>query len=139
MTPTLIIDCSITMAWCFGDEATDETTRIQERLINESALVPALWFLEVTNVLAMAEKRQRISAADATQFVQLLGTLDIQVDDEAAARAFDHLLPLCRTHGLTSYDAAYLDLALRKQLPLATLDEELRPVAATMGLALLGK
>ena len=84
MTPTLIIDCSLTMSWCFADEATEETARIQDRLVTEAALAPAHWFLEVTNVLRMAEKRNRISAADATQFVQLLGALDIQVDDEAA-------------------------------------------------------
>jgi predicted nucleic acid-binding protein len=139
MKPTLIIDCSMTMAWCFADEGTDETAKIQDRLIAEAAVVPAHWFLEVANVLAMAEKRGRISAADSTQFVKLLTALDIQVDDEFLTRAFDHILPLSRSHALTSYDAAYLDLALRRQLPLASLDDNLRQVATRLGVEVLGK
>lgn len=110
MTPTLILDCSMAMAWCFADESTPKTVEIQDRLATEAAVVPGHWFLEVANVLAMAEKRKRISSDDSQQFVQLLSLLDIQVDEEASRRAFEHILPLCRTHGLTSYDAAYLDL-----------------------------
>ena len=82
MTPGLIIDCSIAMAWCFADEATAETARVQDRLIAEAALVPAHWFLEVVNVLATAEKRERITAADSSDFLRLLATLDIQTDHE---------------------------------------------------------
>ena len=139
MTPSLIIDCSITMAWCFADEATVETARVQDRLIAEAAVVPAHWFLEVVNVLAMAEKRRRIAAADASNFLHLLAALDIQTDHETAARAFDHLPPLCRSHGLTSYDAAYLDLAVRRRLPLASLDDDLRQAAIGLGIQVLGK
>ena len=139
MTPSLIIDCSITMAWCFSDEATAETARVQDRLIAEAAVVPAHWFLEVVNVLAMAEKRQRIAAVDATNFLHLLAALDIQTDHETSARAFDHLLPLCRSHGLTSYDAAYLDLAIRRRLPLAALDDDLRQAAIGLMIEVLGK
>jgi len=138
MKPSLIIDCSLTMTWCFGDEATEETTRVQERLIGEAALVPAHWFLEVTNVLAMAERRERISAADAAQFVELLRAFEIQVDEEPAPRVFTHVLPLCRSEALTSYDAAYLDLALRSQLPLASLDDDLRQAAIRLGVEVLG-
>lgn len=87
----------------------------------------------------MAEKRNRISSADASQFLQLLSILDIQVDEDASRRAFDHLLPLCRTHNLTSYDAAYLDLAIRRQLPLASLDDALRAAAMSLGMPVLGK
>jgi predicted nucleic acid-binding protein len=139
MKPTLILDCSIVMAWCFADESTPETVLVQDRLAAEAAVVPGHWFLEVTNVLAMAEKRNRISADDALQFIQLLSCLDIQVDEEASRRAFDHILPLCRTHGLTSYDAAYLDLQLRWQLPLASLDDALRKAATSLGMQVLGK
>lgn len=114
MTPAFIIDCSITMAWCFADEGTVETTRIQGRLVDESALVPQHWELEVANVLAMAERRNRITAADSTQFLQQLRILDIRVDEERIGRIFDHVLPLCRAESLTSYDAAYLDLAIRR-------------------------
>lgn len=139
MKPNLIIDCSITMAWCFGDEATGKTAQVQDRLAAEAAIVPIHWSLEVANVLAMAEKRQRISVADSTLFVRLLSILDIQVDNESGIRTFDHVLPLCRTHGLTSYDAVYLDLALRWQLPLASLDDDLRRAASSLGLEVLGK
>lgn len=139
MTPTLIIDCSITMSWCFADEANEESARIQDRLVAEAALVPAHWYLEVANVLAMAEKRKRISTADSTHFLQLLGMLDIQFDHSFADRAFDLLLPLCRAHNLTSYDAAYLDLAMQRQLPLASLDDDLRRAASSLGIVLLGK
>jgi len=139
MKPAFILDCSITMAWCFADESTATSLEIQERLVSEAAIVPAHWFLEVVNVLAMAEKRKRISFHDAQQFVQLLSILDIQIDEDSSRRAFDHLLPLCRTHGLTSYDAAYLDLAVRRQLPLASLDDVLRRAATNLGLPVLGK
>ncbi len=139
MKPALIIDCSIAMAWCFADEGTDETAKIQDRLVAEAAIVPAHWSLEVANVLAMAEKRKRISAADSTEFVKLLGVLDIQIDEETPARVFAHVLPLSRNHALTSHDAAYVDLALRRHLPLASLDDDLRRVATSLGVQVLGK
>jgi predicted nucleic acid-binding protein len=102
VSATFIIDCSITMAWCFPDEATPATAMVQDRLESETALVPARWYLEVVNVLAMAEKRQRIEPATSTEFLRLLESLDIERDDEGAGRAFVQLLPLCRSHGLTS-------------------------------------
>ncbi|MHB8973416.1 MAG: type II toxin-antitoxin system VapC family toxin [Pirellulaceae bacterium] len=139
MKPTLVLDCSMAMAWCFADEGTQGTAEIQDRLVAEAAIVPGHWFLEVANVLALAEKRQRISAADVVQFVKLLAAFDIQVDNEFSARAFDHILPLSRGHGLTTYDAAYLDLAIRRQLPLASLDDDLCRVAAHLDVAVLGK
>jgi predicted nucleic acid-binding protein len=139
MKPTLILDCSMTMAWCFADESTPETVEIQDRLASEAVVVPAHWFLEVTNVLTMAERNKRISADDASQFVQLLSALDIQADEELPRRAFQHVLPLCRRHGLTSYDAAYLDLVLRRQLPLASLDDDLRRAVTSLGMPVLGK
>jgi predicted nucleic acid-binding protein len=137
--PTLVVDCSIAMAWCFSDEGTDATSRVLDRLAGEAALVPALWFLEVANVLAMAEKRQRILPANSMLFVQLLSALDIQIDNDFALRAFEQIIPLCRSYALTAYDAAYLDLALRKQLPLATLDDDLRRAGAGLGIELLGQ
>ena len=84
-------------------------------------------------------KRQRISADDSSEFLSLLSGLDIEEDTESSVRAFNELLPLCRDHGLTSYDAAYLDLALRKQVPLASLDDQLRQAAIALGLTVLGK
>ncbi|MBI3184037.1 MAG: type II toxin-antitoxin system VapC family toxin [Myxococcales bacterium] len=134
-----IIDCSITMSWCFADEATPAASKVQDRLESEAALVPTHWCLEVVNVLAMAEKRKRITPAKSAAFLGLLKAVDIEIDGETAGRAFGHLLTLCRSHGLTSYDAAYLELALRRGLPLATLDDELRSAARKLGIGLIGK
>jgi predicted nucleic acid-binding protein len=139
VSASFIIDCSITMAWCFPDEATAQSAAVQDRLENETALVPAHWFLEVTNVLAIAEKRKRITAPKSAEFLSLLATLDIEVDNETPARAFAHLLPLCRSRRLTSYDAAYVELALRRRLPLASLDNDLRTAGKALGIAVLGK
>ena len=139
MTASFIIDCSITMTWCFRDEATEASSRIQERLASETALVPGHWFLEVANVLAMAEKRRRITSAKSDEFVRLLQLMDFEVNDEGPGRAFEHVLPLCRAQGLTSYDAAYLDVALRHRLPLATLDKDLRAAARKLGIKVLGR
>lgn len=138
MSATFILDCSITMTWCFGDEATRASSVILDRLERETALVPPHWFLEVTNVLAMAEKRRRIAPTASAEFLGFLGALDVEVDDEPASRAFSQLLPLCRTHRLTSYDAAYLELAVRRQLPLASLDNDLRAGAKQLGVSVLG-
>lgn len=139
MSPAFVVDCSVAMSWCFPDEATPETMRLLDRLEPETALVPAHWFLEVTNVLAMAEKRKRIAPARSNQFLALLETLELEVDVESPVRAFAHLLPVCRAHGLTSYDAVYLDLVTRRRLPLATLDVDLRAAAKSLGIATLGR
>ena len=139
MSASFIVDCSLTMAWLFKDEATLQSTELLERFDAESALVPALWFPEVTNVLAIAERKNRITQNESEDFVTQLSQLDIEVDTEPSERAFTQLLPLCRAHQLTSYDTVYLELAIRRQLPLATLDEPLRKVALGLGIKLLGK
>ena len=90
-------------------------------------------------MLTLAERKGRITATETAHFIAELLKLDIEVDSDSAERAFDHLLPLCRAHQLTSYDAMYLDLAVRRQLPLATLDEPLRKAAKKMGVKLLGR
>ena len=138
MNPVFVVDCSMAMAWLFHDEATPKTADLLNRLTTETALVPAWWFIEITNVLAMAERNGRITPAQSDAFIADLGKLEIERDDEAPDRAFTYLLALCRTHRLTSYDAIYLDLALRRNLPLATLDEDLRKTAKKVGVHLLG-
>ena len=102
-----------------------------------AALVPAWWFIEITNVLAMAERKGRITPRQSDAFIADLGKLGVERDDEAPDRAFTYLLTLCRTHQVTSYDAIYLDLALRRSLPLATLDADLRKAARKLGVRLL--
>lgn len=138
MSAAFVVDCSIAMTWLFKDEATPKTAELLNRLATEAALVPAWWFIEVTNVLALAERKGRITAAQSSAFISDLGKLDFDQDDQAPGRAFAHLLPLCRTHQLTSYDAIYLDLASRRNLPLATLDVDLRKAAKKLGIKLLG-
>jgi predicted nucleic acid-binding protein len=138
MSPAFVIDCSIAMAWLFHDEATPKTTDLLNRLATETALVPAWWFIEITNVLAMAERNGRITPTQSDAFIADLSKIGIEQDGEAPDRAFTHLLPLCRTHRLTSYEAIYLDLAIRRSLPLATLDDDLRKTAKKLGVGLLG-
>jgi len=137
MSAAIVVDCSIAMAWLFHDEATPKTVALLNRLATETALVPAWWFVEITNVLAMAERKGRITPSQSDAFIADLSKLAIERDDEATNRAFTHLLALCRTHRLNSYDAIYLDLAIRRSLPLATLDEDLRKAAKKLGIGLL--
>ena len=139
MSAAFVVDCSVAMTWLFRDEATDKTDKLLARLATETALVPSWWFVEVTNVLALAERRGRDHLAQSGAFIADLATLDIEQDDEAPGRSFTHLLPICRKHKLTSYDAMYLDLAVRRDLPLATLDLDLRKAAKSAGVTLLGQ
>jgi predicted nucleic acid-binding protein len=106
-------------------------------MICETAVVPAHWSLEVANVLAIAERRQRIRADDSTAFLELLTELAIEVDGQTTSRAFHDILTLARRHKLTAYDAAYLELAVRHQIPLASLDQELCQVAVSLGVEVL--
>jgi predicted nucleic acid-binding protein len=135
-TETLVIDCSLAMAWYFKDEATPYTNAVRASLATERAVVPALWPLEVANVLLMAERRKRSNQTRATKWLRYLSALLIAVDEETPLRAFDHILNLARTHKLTTYDAAYLELAVRRGLPLGTLDRDLEKAAKAVGVAI---
>jgi predicted nucleic acid-binding protein len=139
MTPLFVVDASVAMAWCFKDEITPATQKLLKDLSSKPALVPAWWYIEIASVLALAERKCRISTTQIIDFVAVLDSARIEVDNESPRRAFSHLLPLCRDHGLTSYDAMYLDLAQRRKLPLATLDAPLRKAAKKLGVKLLGK
>jgi predicted nucleic acid-binding protein len=119
----------MTMTWFFPDEATAKSEAALDALVSASALVPSLWFLEVTNVLAMAERTKRSNEVTFQAFLKQLGELKLDVDVAAPDAAFARVLPLCRTYKLTSYDATYLELAQRTKLPLATLDKDLRTAA----------
>lgn len=134
-----MLDSSVALAWCFPDERSLVTEAIFERLKVEPAVVPSLWFLELTDVLSMAERKGRIAQTKVDEFVATIDCLLLDVDHDSSKRAFEHLFPLCRTHGLTSYNAAYLDLSVRRQLPLATLDSPLRRAATAIGVPSLGK
>lgn len=128
-----VLDCSVAMAWCFEDESAGYADAVLGALEGAEALVPGLWSLEVANVLLVAERRGRISEAAAARFVELLRGLPISIDGEDAGRALGNVLSLARERSLSSYDAAYLDLAMREGLPLATLDQRLRESALRSG------
>ena len=131
-----VLDCSITMTWCFADEATSSTDTLLESLVDVQAIVPGIWPLEVANVLLVAEKRGRLTEVDASRFLSLVQTLPVTVDGATSQRALRETLSLAREQNLSSYDAAYLDLAIREGIPLATLDEGLRAAATQIGVPL---
>lgn len=133
----LVLDCSVTMAWCFDTEANTYADRVQERLHEAEAVVPTIWSLEVANVLLVAERRGRITPAETTDFVRLLRSYPLMVDQQTSEHVWDTTLKLARDHQLSSYDAAYLELALRRGLALATLDEALRRAAEQLKIDVL--
>ena len=131
-----VLDCSLTMAWIFADEATASTERLRESLIGESAVVPALWPIEVGNVLLVAARRGRIHANDWPLLRASLEALPIEVDPVSVSRVWGPALELANAHGISVYDAMYLELAVRLRLPLATLDRTLGEAARAAGLDL---
>lgn len=133
----IVIDASVALAWCFKDERTEATIRLLERVRIDTTVVPALWHLEIANVLALAERRNRITTADSAKLIELIGNIEIQVDEELTLRAFSRILGLARDHQLTAYDAAYLELAMRLGIPLASKDHELCEAAERVGVTVL--
>ncbi len=132
-----VLDCSVAVAWAFEDEAAPEVDALLDRLKVEGAIVPGLWRLEVVNVLTRAERRGRIAFARVGPFLRLLDRLPISVDAGAEERAFREILALARTENLTAYDAAYLELAMRRSAALATRDRALAEAARRAGLETL--
>lgn len=130
----LVVDASVTMAWCFEDEATGWSEAVLDRVAQEGAAAPAVWPLEVANVLLSSERRGLISRAWSAHFVRILSGLPIAV--EAAAPRPEDLLAVGRAHDLSSYDASYLLLAQREGIPLATLDAALGTAARAAGVEL---
>ncbi|MBC8037780.1 MAG: type II toxin-antitoxin system VapC family toxin [Rhizobiales bacterium] len=133
----IVIDASVAVGWCFADEATPRGDAVLERVRAEGARVPSLWHLEVANVLRQAERRERISEAETSLRLELLAQLPIATDADTMQRAWMQTLALARTHTLTVYDAAYLELAARFGLPLASKDRELLAAARKNGIAVL--
>ena len=129
-----VLNCSVAIAWLFQDEASPNTDQLLKELRNDSnALVPNLWRLEFGNALTQAERRGRITAAQLTTTLELVRNLPITTDAETDSRAFREILNLARTPSLTTYDASYLELAMRHGVPLATLDKAL--IRAARGVA----
>ena len=132
-----VIDTSVAMAWCFEDEATQATDAVLDLLRTDQVVVPAIWPLEVANVLLVAERRGRLTEAQASRFLELLAQLPINVDTSPTDMA--GIVATGRRHTLSSYDAAYLLLAERLGAALATLDKVLAKAARKAGVQLLIK
>ncbi len=133
-----VLDCSVTMAWLFEDETTAYTDAILDQLSSNKAIVPALWPLEVSNVLVHAIRHKRISEVQAANFIDALAKLPIQVDEFTASRAMHSIYTLALSEKLTIYDAAYLDLASREKIPIATLDKDLLSAAKRLKIKISG-
>jgi len=129
MSIRFVIDNSVIMAWCFEDEGNSYAEAVLESLESGEAFVPAIWPLEVGNVLLAAERKKRLSRAAVVRFLVLLGGLPITVEQETPERMLKEIVALARENGFSTYDASYLDLAMRLDLPLATLDVSLAKAA----------
>jgi len=132
-----VLDCSMTMAWVFPDEASDITDSLRESLLKDRAVVPVIWPIEVGNVLLVATRRERISRDDWPRIRDNLEALPIDVDPESCDRVLESVLPIAYERELSVYDAMYLEVALRRGLPLATLDKELGAAGMKAGVEVL--
>lgn len=133
----LVLDASVALSWCFKNEASTIGDRVLERLAGAAASVPAIWHLEIANVLALSERRGRITPANSTEFIALLETLVIVIDEETPSRALGRVLDIARAERLTAYDAAYLELAMRLGVPLASKDGDICDAAERLGVSVL--
>lgn len=129
-----VLDASVTINWAMRDESNPVADRALSELRAGAAVVPGIWWYEVRNILVVNEQRERITPADSNRFLVDLQQLEIAIDNDPDSSA---VLDLSRRLGRTIYDAAYLALALREHLPLATLDKNLEAAAVTAGIALL--
>lgn len=128
---SFVLDNSVTMRWAFQQSGADLTyaLKVLDRLAYESAIVPSLWSLEVANVLAVSERKGLLLEEESQAFIHQLEALPIDADEVTHRVSLSRILAIARLYKLSSYDAAYLELAARRKLPLATLDKELRKAA----------
>lgn len=136
-----VLDNSVVMRWFFGDGQPHELAyarQVLDALKENSALVPVTWGLEVANVIARAESRQLVTEARSQAFLEMLKGVEIIADAATHVHALTDTLDLARRYGLSSYDASYLELALREGVPLATLDDDLRKAAKRAGVKRFG-
>lgn len=133
----LVVDASVALAWCFEDEASPATDAVLDQVKDKGAIVPSLWHLELGNILLLAERRGRTIQGGIVARLALMGQLPIAIDAETTGRAWREILTLARAERLTTYDAAYLELAVRRGLPLATKDEALLGAAKRIGVSVV--
>jgi len=137
LTGRFVVDNSVVMAWCFKDEASWYADTVLTSLTGESAVVPGIWAQEVVNVLLVAERHKRLHESDSVRFISLLTQLPIIVEHTWPERSMKELLAIGRNYSLSAYDAAYLELAMRQGLPIATLDNKLIEAARRVDVPIL--
>ncbi len=134
----IVLDCSVTMAWILRDDTMSEKAdAILSTLQEKHAKVPTIWTLEVANVLCLAERQKKITALEVAEFKEFLAELPIIIDHETSSKAMGSIYTLAKTEGLTTYDAAYLEIAIRENIALATFDKALISAAKKNGISIL--
>jgi predicted nucleic acid-binding protein len=130
----IVIDASVALAWCFPDEASDYADSVLVALEKETVIVPGIWAVEITNALLVGERRKRIRQPEIGRFVGLMNGLSIVEDGQPFSDTVSNVLPLAREYDLSAYDASYLDVAVRHEIPLATLDTTLQKACTLAGI-----
>lgn len=133
----VIVDASIAMTWCYPDEHSQYAYHVLDRLRHTRGVVPSLWAIEIANAVIIGERRYRLTPADTQRFLELLQGLFFETDSQTSERALAESLSLARQFNLSVYDATYLELAIRKRMPLATLDNRLLEAAKAAGVAIM--
>lgn len=139
MEYAVVIDNSVVMSWCFEDEANQYADNVLESLRHVRAIAPVIWPLEIGNVLAVAERKGRLKYIDCIQFWELLSELPIEVEGQVSEKVMMNVYTLAREAQLSTYDASYLELAMRKKLPLATSDKALLKAARKFDIEIYNK
>lgn len=132
----VVVDASTALAWCFPDESSDYADGVLIALEGRTILVPALWNLEIANAILAGERNNRLRQPEIRRFAALLEGLSLVQDQQSVGERLSNVLPLARKYGLSAYDAAYLELSIRRCAPLATLDGKLLGAARQAGVEL---
>ncbi len=135
---TFVLDASVSLAWHFADQNEDAARHLANRAADEGVLVPPYWQFETANGLLRGERMGRTDAQSISLFVDLLSSLSVDIDPLDSNAAFDVTLPLARDYSLKIFDAGYLVVAIRNQMPLATFDKRLADAARSAGVTVLG-
>jgi predicted nucleic acid-binding protein len=132
----MVVDASVALAWCFPDEVSDYADSVLLAVENQTIVVPAIWPVEITNALLVGQRRKRITQSDVRRFVELFKGLDVTVETQSVADSVSNIFPLAQNYRLSAYDAAYLDVAVRHEITLATLDADLQRAAKAIGISI---
>lgn len=124
-----VVDNSVVMSWFFEDEWTSYSEAVLDSLADGEAFVPGIWPLEVGNALLVAERKKRLGEASVVRFLELISNLPLSVEQETPDRMLREIISLAREQGISTFDASYLDLAMRMDLPMSTLDASMQKAA----------